>query len=218
MKKLFFSALLLIASFNLMAQAPYVSFNTGLNLPSLRESMGSDSNGDDIYSSYGKGLPLNLTVGAHLEDHWGAELGLEYNIGFNSEIDQSPVTKARANQFRLVPSVVVFTGTSGLDFYAKFGLNVALSSKFTAEENVAGNLVVSEYKGYSTIGYRGSFGASYKLTNNLFFTGEVQMNAMRVKVKETLILGNVTSYPKEDTFTLPYSSIGANFGVKFVLF
>lgn len=218
MKKLFFVVALMIVTINMMAQAPYVSFNTGIALPSLRESMGNDANNDDIYSSYGKGLPLNLTVGAHLEDHWGAELAVEYLIGFNSEINQNPIIKSKANQFRLVPSVVVFTGTSGLDFFAKFGLNLGLATNGKSETDTPAGTALTEFKGYSTIGYRGAFGATYKLSDNLFFTGELQMNAMRVRIKERISGGVVTDFPKENTYTIPFSSIGANFGVKFVLF
>lgn len=231
MKKITFLVASLTLGFTAMSQGFYGSLNVGYGFSTPSQVIGTDyvinSNGDqtesNIYGTYGPGLNIGLTPGYMFNEHFGVELGLNYFMGSNVDVDMTttPFGKVTAslhsNQFRLLPSLVVSSGGDKLSVYAKAGLVMpAFGTTFSKIENTgaagpgSGYTREIETKGAFSIGFNGAIGVSYGISDKLSIFGELSGMNLHINAKEqtlvaatnngTDVMGFLTTYDKNTTF------------------
>lgn len=217
----FIATALFLFTNEIMAQGGYLNLKAGYALPVTRSAMGNNSSGENIYATAGNGVPLALGFGYAIEEHWGLEMEASFLVGTKYTIDEpaaSNKTELYGQQFRLSPAVFVTTGSSGFDFYSKFGLVIPVYSSTTMESSVtaAGSTTKTEvtYKGFPTIGLKGAFGFTYDISDALSFFSEAEFHSLNVKTEEEEMAGSTVSYEREKAPVMPYSSIGLNVGLR----
>ena len=226
MKKIVFSAAVLMASFGASAQGFYGDLSIGYGLGFPNSVLGTSAHTDatttgpmftptgavktekNLQGTIGAGLNITLAPGYMFNEHIGAELGLNYFMGGNTLMQEGTSTHtnttvgwnaiewdngsgyAKSSQFRLIPTIVLSTGTeSKLSGYTKLGLilPVAGSTTITSERVqyspaiVGGALaavpttIESEevVKGAFTAGFRGAIGVNFKVADKISIFGEV---------------------------------------------
>lgn len=251
MKKIIFTAATAILSSVAMAQSGYVSLNLGYGLASPGEKLGTDTelvptgvpapplkknSESNIYGTLGPGLNIGLTPGIMLTEHFGLEIGLNYFMG--SEVDvnrvKSPLGEynitAQSTQFRLLPAIVLSTGTDKkINGYMKAGLVIPATGVTTTKlEDTGyagpGTASTTEYetKGAFSLGFSGTLGANVKMTDKFSIFGELSGNHLRINAKERTMtassangtenLGTKTTYQKEVVYKDELTSSSNNAG------
>lgn len=239
MKKIYLSILALSFTGVAMSQQMYGSLTVGYGLQNSKEVLGThetvdasfNSTESNIYGTYGSGINLALTPGYMFSDHFGAELGLNYLMGGDIESNRvdfptgSFTATSKSSQFRLMPSFVLTTGTSGLNAYGKLGLVLPVGGKTVTDvyNNINPNSVEEysvESSGQFSLGYMGTFGVSFGLSDNLSFFGELQGINLRIKSKSssitsytmggTDVMGTLTTYDKETVYVDELNSSSNN--------
>lgn len=236
MKKIVLLASVLLAGFTVKAQGFYGELNVGYGIGMPSSTLGTDTYMDlntgsgsytkAIHGTLGGGLNLTLAPGYMITEHIGVELGLNYFMGAKTLVSSTTTsnsgvydkTTAHSNQFRLLPSVVFNTGGEKLFGFAKAGLviPVAGSTKGVREASNATPLGVVETNvetktaGNVTVGFRGSVGIGYKITDMISLSLEVSHTSLTIKPKSRTIesytvggqdvLGLVATYDKETTY------------------
>ncbi len=176
-----------------MAQGAYVDINLGFaagcgsqNMAGFYNSTESANslNLEQVNLSFGKGLNFGAAIGYMFNQHVGAELGLSYLIGGKTtakEIDfpqGSSETTMSAKMMRINPSMVINAAFDGLSPYAKFGLVIGsgtITSETTGNDGTDTYTENWEYNGGLAMGMSAAFGATYKLSDNMSFFGELNM-------------------------------------------
>jgi len=146
-----------------------------------------------VTGTYGKGLPISLAGGYMLNENFGLELGVTYFMG--SEITSSEsrwldgskqIVTSKGSQIRVLPQLVVSTGTAfGIELYAKTGLLLPVGGSTTYKSDYLKSNgkflhVEGTNKGAFSLGYTGSFGASFAI-GNLSIFGELQGVNLSIK-------------------------------------
>ncbi|TXI85498.1 MAG: hypothetical protein E6Q37_06250 [Crocinitomicaceae bacterium] len=230
MKKMILSAALFFAAYGVNAQGLYGDVSVGYGLGAPNYVMGTNEYRDfgdpsknteeNIYGSIGQGLNLALTPGYMINEHFGLELGINYFMGakkrveeFNSSNDKVySFRDAQSNQLRLIPSLVVSSGTSNkLSVYAKGGLMIPVLgvTNISIEGSSTTNFVTytkseveTEFKGKVSLGFRGALGVNYKLNDNMSLFGELQQTNLFIKQdKNTIVSYKVNGSDIMNTLT-----------------
>lgn len=223
-------AAVLMAGYTASAQGFYGELNVGYGFGYPSSVLGTTShttivNGlptgsttENNYGSVGQGLNLTLAPGYMFNEHIGVELGLNYFLGSNVLVSQatSDFTSnalgmqnvewnngnghAQSNQFRVIPALVLSTGTSNkLSGYVKAGLIVPVGGKtvVTTERNIytlnplngtsTKDVEESETvtKGNITVGFRGAIGLNFAISDKISVFGEVFSTALQIKAKHS---------------------------------
>lgn len=188
--------------------------------------------------SLGQGLTLQLTPGYMFNEHIGIELGLNYFLGAEVTaydatsdmtvtalgISKAPYSStkitAQSNQFRIIPTLFLSTGTSKtLSGYVKAGLVLPVIGKTISRmDGVNGNVTSSGIKkdlshqetttkGAFSLGLKGAIGLNYKLNDKLSLFVEAYTISLKIKSKHSEItkstyngkdaLSSATTYDKE---------------------
>lgn len=264
MKKMLILGAFLLAGYGLNAQGLYLDFNVGYGLGFPGTVLGQESHTDiinleqnatteNIVGSIGQGLHLQLTPGYMFNEHIGVELGLNYFLGAkvtlnnatsNITVDALGINKAdyssneqiaQSNQFRVIPSLIVSTGTSNtLSGYAKAGIVIPVAGKTTVTQNavdaevdgtgITRDIIKAEIesKGAFSLGFRGAIGLNYKLSDRLSIFGEVYGILLNIKSKSRTInsytfngvdaLAAMTTYDKETSYVKELTNSSNNKG------
>lgn len=209
MKKMVLSAALFFAAYGVNAQGLYGDVSVGYGLGAPNYVMGTKnysgpagtSTSENIYGSIGQGLNLALTPGYMINEHFGLELGINYFMGAtktiventNSNSNVYETRTAHSNQLRLIPSLVVSSGTSNkLSVYAKGGLVIPVMglTKIEIDKGIMTGPTTSskiqaksDFAGHVSLGFRGALGVNYKLSDKLSLFGELQQTNLFIKQK-----------------------------------
>lgn len=219
MKKITLVCAVVLASLSVKAQGFYgdISVGYGLGLPSTNFSTNqyvdnannNNSYNENIYGTLGGGINVALTPGYFFNDNIGVELGLQGFFGSNTtvseyktnDVNEYSWTKARSNQFRVIPSLVISSGNSKkFSVYAKAGLVLPVlgATYGTQEVNSANALlgvisggqvthmkreIETVTKGNVSLGFRGAVGVNFKISDKISIFGEVQHTSLTIKPK-----------------------------------
>ncbi len=232
MKKFFFTVTAVLAGTLAMAQGPSISVNVGYGLGTPSEVLGQESEPAqiaNIYGTLGSGLNFGITPGYMLSEHFGLELGINYFLGTEMMMDKSTAMNsqthteyAKSNQLRILPNLVFSTGTeSALSGYAKAGLVLpVIGTTFSRVEDTGTGFAAYNYeaetKGQFTLGFSGSLGGAYKISDGVSLFAELNSVNMRIKGKTTSItsyeyagqnvLGTMTTSDKEVEYVDEYNT------------
>lgn len=211
MKKFFFTVTAILAGTAAMAQGPSVSVNVGYGLGTPSEVLGVESEPAqvaNIYGTLGSGLNFGVTPGYMLSEHFGMEIGINYFMGtevmMNKDTDANGSVNteyAKSNQLRIMPNLIFSTGTeNNLSAYAKAGLVLpVMGTTFSRVDDTGASSgpfpspaynYEAETKGQFTLGFSGSLGGAYKLSDGVSLFAELSSVNMRIKGKKT----SITSY------------------------
>ncbi len=209
---------------DVLAQSSYVSFNIGYGLPMNGQTYSSNfidfsnstSNGsvqttEEVKVSLGKGLNLGATFGHMFTPYIGAELGVSYILGGESEAIGTgdlftSSQKISSNMIRFVPAVVFTAGLETFNPYARLGLIVASSSiNYTVYENNEGDILDAELKlnGGVSFGLNAALGATYALNDKMSLFGELNLVSLNYAPKK----GEITKYSQDGTDRLPILTV-----------
>lgn len=178
--------------------------NTVLGVSEYRDYSGTDSEVSSIYGTLGGGLNLAITPGYMFNEHIGVELGINYFMGSKVVMNELTTslegrydkTTAYSNQLRILPAVVVSTGSSTIYGYAKAGLVLPVygSTVGIKEESninpVYGPIVEEAHtvtNGSLSLGFRGALGIGYNVTDNLAVSLEVAYTSLTIKAKKRVL-------------------------------
>lgn len=218
MKKIKITILALSVSLFGFSQQFYGAFSVGYGVGAPGEILGTNNTVDasanstatNNQGSFGAGLNLTLAPGYMFSEHIGIELGANYLMG--SEVDVtsfnvptgSLTAVSKSTQLRLTPSIVISSGSEGVNVYGKAGVIVPISGSTTV--NVTDNinpLSIEEYsvesKGDLSIGFTGAIGVSYGFSEKLSLFGEINGVNLRIRGKSQTI----TSYTVNGTDIIP---------------
>lgn len=222
MKKSIIAIAALFIGATAYGQDAYASFGVGygLGLPGqvIGTSVSIDGNGDatttNLYGSLGQGVGLNLGAGIMLTDNFGLELGVQYFAGSEITLSEtsngidgsSDESKGQSNQVRVLPQLVVSSNNdAGLNIYGKSGIVLPVTGTtigtFTSNPGTSGNAELryeSETVGQLSLGFSGTIGASYAVSDNLSVFGELNGIFLGIKQKQSV----VTSSTADGTETI----------------
>ncbi|MBN9293964.1 MAG: outer membrane beta-barrel protein [Flavobacteriia bacterium] len=261
MKKVTLLCALVLASFGVKAQGFYADFNVGYGLGLPGNVLGTTTHTDilngastmeskNLKGSLGQGLTLQLTPGYMFNEHIGVELGINYFLGakvlINEQTSNFQLTAlginedysnrydhAQSNQLRIIPSVIISTGTSNkISGYAKAGLVMpvlgstivttdAITAVFTGTAIQRTTLAAeTEVKGTFSLGFRGAVGLNYNITDNLSIFGELYATGLNIKQKHRVLNSRtidgvettttMTTYDKEIEYVKELNSSSNN--------
>ncbi|MBC9813103.1 outer membrane beta-barrel protein [Crocinitomicaceae bacterium CZZ-1] len=244
MRKIVLLAAVLFTGFGVKAQGFYGEFNVGYGFGIPSSNLGTESYTDlsgngsyqkPIYGTLGSGLNLTLTPGYMINKHLGVELGINYFLGSKTVISESSSsvnatdkTTAHSNQLRLLPSLVVSTGGDKLYAYAKAGLAIPVfgDTKGLREISVPSPMgpipteVETTTKGNVSLGFRGSVGIGYNISELIGLQLEVFHTSLTIKPKSRAIdsytvagqdiSGMLTVYDKETKYIDELNSTSNN--------
>lgn len=251
-KKLVIISAFIFAAFGASAQGFYADFNVGYGLGFPGNVLGQETHTEivdgnqtetasNIYGSLGQGLTLQLTPGYMFNEHIGVELGLNYflgskvtmydgtsnitvtALGINKQPYSSGTYTAKSNQFRLLPTLYISTGTTKtLSGYVKAGLVLPIAGKTVSTINnvdaeVDGTGITKDYiekeittKGSFSLGFRGAIGLNYNLSDKLSLFAEIYVIDLNIKSKHSEVtkyeyngvdaLSSATTYDKETDY------------------
>jgi len=211
MKKFVLSIATLLTVSGAMAQGPYLTFGLGYAGAASQEQLGTSMDVSatgtftqtPINGSYGGGIPISLGLGYGFTKHIAFDLGFTYFMGNEvtiSKTKQAPsvdmTTTTKGYQIRVIPQLVLSSGSdNALNFYSKFGVVMPVSGKttfksfgtsyFGLDNNfnpIYGPLnVEGESSGKFSLGFTGSFGTTFSLSDKLSIFGELQYINLRIK-------------------------------------
>lgn len=244
MKKIVLLAAVLFTGFGVKAQGFYGEFNVGYGFGIPSSNLGTESYADlsgngsyqkPIYGTLGSGLNLTLTPGYMINKHLGVELGINYFMGSKtvisettSSVNASDKTTAHSNQLRILPSVVISTGGDKLYGYAKAGLAIPVfgDTKGLREASVPSQLgmitteIETTTKGNISLGFRGSVGIGYNISELIGLQLEVFHTSLTIKPKSRtvdsyMVAGQdftpaMTVYDRETTYVEELNSTSNN--------
>lgn len=182
---------------------------------------------EDVFNiqpySYGAGVSGTLALGYNINKNLGVEMiatsslagkkytytsVYEYISGSTTYTEKKEAT-SNGNTLLLHPSVVVQTGGTKTNIYARMGVVVpvvnSLMYDITYSESMNSNIekTTEEYTMHFSLGASGAVGASFNLSNNLRIYSEIGM----ISYSPYLASGSRTSYSRNGDDLLKYLSI-----------
>lgn len=165
--------------------------------------MGEGSYTRAINGTVGSGLNVTLTPGYMITEHLGVELGINYFKGsvttmedkFTGSPDQLGYgkTTAYSNQVRIMPTLVFNTGGETLYGYSKVGLVMPVAGSTVGIVDAYTSTVIpnqmtkvdvdTKTNGKLSIGFRGSVGVGYNITDMISVNAEVFYTSLHVSAK-----------------------------------
>ncbi len=171
--------------------------------------MGDGSYDRTINGTMGTGLNITVSPGYMITKTLGVEIGINYfkgsktTVSENSNPDPDNIdhskTTAFSNQVRIIPTLVFNTGgDNALYGFAKLGLLIPVTGSTTGnmegyeyKPNYGGTLVKTEVEtkteGKFSLGFRGSVGVGYKISDLLSVNLEGFYTALHIKAKQRTI-------------------------------
>ena len=196
----------------LFASDVYLSLNTGYGFNISSQKIGTimytnDGSNTSIFNqkdfSFGKGFNFGGAVGYMYNKNIGAEMGFSYlnsvKTRFNSFYEiGTQIIDFSSGMFRINPSVIIVSGMSGINPYAKFG--VIIGSGFIEENdqftiNTNSSTLTQKLNGGFAIGLTASLGVKYKLSGKISVFGELNM----VNLSYAPTKGEVITYSIDGT-------------------
>ncbi|MCX6187418.1 MAG: outer membrane beta-barrel protein [Bacteroidetes bacterium] len=184
-------------SFNSFAQNFYAKLNGGyswatatMSTSSLNE-VGSISSLDKVNFNFGKGINLGGAVGYMFNKNIGAELGINYLLGGNTEFSlkssfSNDAYTYSATLLSFIPSIVITPGFDKINPYAKFGLSIGSATFTVKDENIgtSGSItnttnITNVYSGGVALGLVSSLGATYKVADKISVFAEMCILTMK---------------------------------------
>ena len=163
----------------------------------------------NIIGSNGAGIPISLAGGYMISENFGVELGFTYLMGSELTLGTSTkvsgyknTTTSKGSQIRILPQLVISTGSAmPVEIYAKTGLLVPVSGSTTINSetlDAAGFKSSVEYstKGAFSLGYTGTLGVAYGITDQLSVFGEMQ--GVNLGIKGASVTMTKNTYKDED--------------------
>jgi opacity protein-like surface antigen len=229
MKKVLFTGASLLALSSASAQF-YVNVSAGYGIAAPGEVLGQNTtitatggSEENVYGTLGSGFQVGVTPGYFFTEHLGAELGVNYFFGAETDIQETTTpfgtakVTAHSNQLRLVPSIVLRTGGESVYGYAKAGLimPVAGSTITNLDDSGAGgpgsgSTAEYETKGRFATGFSGALGVNFAFGGNMGVFAEVGTTNLRVQWKErtlneatvdgTDVLNMLSTYDRETEY------------------
>lgn len=211
MKNLQFKAILFlllsISSISkISAQNAYASLNIGYGFKSSTQNISGfnnfSSNGgnslrhyEQINLSLGRGAQLGGALGYMFNPHIGMELGLNYLIGAQTDATRSNNNGYTnyhywANQFRINPTLVLSTGMTPINPYAKFGLLVGIGSVHQEINDYNGNDLENMFiksNGGTAVGFTSAIGCLFNVKDNVNFFAEINLVNLSYAPSKSLI-------------------------------
>lgn len=231
MRKIVLMASLLFAGANLNAQGLYGELSVGYGVGAPSTLLGSDVTATattysqkGIYGTLGSGLNITLAPGYMFSKHIGVELGINYFMGNKVVISNatapggSDKTTANSSQIRLLPSLVLNTGGEKLFGFTKVGLVVPVAGDTKGLREVStltplGAIpteIQTTNKGNMSVGFRGSVGVGYNLSEKLALSLEVFHTSLSIKAKSRVI-DSYTTNGVDQIATAPKYSTETNY-------
>ncbi|MEO5642721.1 MAG: outer membrane beta-barrel protein [Bacteroidia bacterium] len=179
---------------------------------------------EGIKGSYGKGANFNVYGGYMLTNVIGLELAANYLAGSpytftNVDIDNitsiTHVNEIHATSFRLIPGIRLGYGEKKLRVYSRVALAFGLMNKMidnhtrTTSDPAGTDILYEsfEYTGGKYVGFTGSFGLTYSLSEHISLYGELSRYFIswgakygeytEVKFNDADQLGNMTTSEKK---------------------
>lgn len=239
--------LMLIGAANIDAQKFYVTLGGGYAFSAPGNVIGVNYissvnnnlaiNRENVYGTFGKGFNTNVVFGYMIEDYIGIEAGFSYlNVeGFETKFDDPRYsglfyyTEHNANMSRVFAAIKI-TGGQRIKPYAKCGFVYGVGTEVKIDAITQPFIGYSTYLGGSSPGWFGALGVEYKLKGSLwvFLEGNVLYQVYSPGKLKLYGLTNTNTYELVDEWsslnsnqllrtTFPFSSIGINAGVKFLL-
>lgn len=200
MKKKILIALCIGLASSSMAQSGFIGLNVGYGLGMPKSIVGervewgaTSYNTTNIYGTNGNGLNIGLLPGFMFSENIGIDFGINYfssaTITQYEEIDNlynyEFLSTRKASQIRLMPNLVLRTGSSTLNIYAKAGLVLPLAEKIKISEREDDNGNILEetmlVKSRMNMGTSGTIGVNFDLTSQISLFGELQGMLLRTK-------------------------------------
>ena len=177
---------------NLFAQGAYVNINAGYGLSMSSQNLNNFYNSTDgltsrtdeqINLSLGKGLNIGGALGYMFNKNIGAELGISYLLGGDSEakhIDMDGTTDytLSSKMLRINPSLVIAAGFEKINPYAKFGFVIGSGSimyEYIDNDGTDIEIWKEKFNGGLAFGLNAGVGALYNLGEKMSFFGELNM-------------------------------------------
>src|SRR4051812_15252007 len=170
--------LILLLSVSVSAGKHYFSIGGGYNIPSAKLTFGINEENNiskGIYSSFGKGIGVNLAYGFDLGKNADLEFGLSYLIGGEISANSSGQSstsenKASANMFRIMPQLRIRSGSDN-PWYIRSGIVIGLASKVKMHSSETDfyqgfsstSLIETEYTGGASIGFTAAIGKEFAI-------------------------------------------------------
>lgn len=208
-KRIIFLMVLSIAfiTTDLLAQGAYVSLNAGYGLNASSQNLGTTSynnNGTNMTTynqedfSFGKGIQFGGAAGYMFTKNIGVEMGLSYLTGDPTTLQSSYVNGSNkvdisSKMLRINPSIIIVSGMSGLNPYARFGVIVGTGSiieKDNYTNNPNNTQSTQKLSGGYAYGLTAGVGVMYKLTGKISLFGELAM----VNMSYAPTKGEITAY------------------------
>ena len=161
------------------------------------------------HGSFGEGYRFGGAIGYRFTTRLGAEMGINYYVGNNKTMVETThrlvgagptfvdgKAEGRIKALDLSPTLVLFLGeVNNFEPYTKVGVIIPVHGDLTIETNrtytnpagVTNTYSKDVVKPKATIGFQAVVGTSYKLSNNLSLSGEIEYRNFTVhgKSKET---------------------------------
>ncbi len=217
--------LFVLLSTQLYSQGIYLNFGSGYSLcaaPKLTQDKNHISNSDGVYltddyklvkgsGSFGKGIQVNASIGYMFNSNIGAELGIGYLIGSKTTDTykytyQSTFSEIKSsmsgNMIRLSPALKITKTFGNIKPYMRTGLVIGVAPKLTekhkSEMSTFAYSIIetqTEYTGGIALGFSGSLGADYSITDKIGIFAEfsvINQSWAPKKSKYTKYLDNGT--------------------------
>ncbi len=213
MKRIFKTVTLLvmltIMFFNKAESQIYINANVGYGFKAASQNIDdfldfhdeTNENGirtrEIVNVSFGKGLNLDLGVGYNFTKNLAGEFEISYLFGTKSKavhktaIGGTTNYSIKSRMLRLIPSVVLSTGSGNIEPYAKLGIVIGIGSfKYEIEGDVMGGnvLIVEKFKGSMAFGFSSEFGIMFNVSDNFSIVGGINMINMSYSPKRSEII------------------------------
>ncbi len=148
--------------------------------------------------SLGKGINVDAAVGYNFTKNLAFEVEVSYLFGTKSKVTHEDIGESttdyslKSRMLKLIPSIVLSTGSGTLEPYAKFGLVVGRGSfrhEMVRTDIGGGNSTeVTKFKGSIAIGFSSEFGFMYNFSDNLSLFGGLNIISMSYSPKKAEII------------------------------
>jgi len=169
-----------------------------------------------INGTFGQGVPINLAGGFMFNEHIGAEVGVTYLMGSTIVVDEEKYLdgssykfSTKGSQLRILPQLVISSGSvSALEVYAKGGLMLPVGGSTVYNVDMLdSDGIRSSMEGTSigrfSLGFTGTIGAAYGISDNLSIFGELQGVGLSIKTDKM----TMTSYIDEGVEVIDLMSV-----------
>lgn len=223
----------ILSTSSLVAQNFYIDGHLGFSSPingSTRFGANETTNyglngqynyeGETVKLSLGQGLNFGINVGYFFNDHIGLDLGLNYQIGSTTQIENTRVYNRQdqfqevyqttyfnkniysSNMLHITPSLVLKTEYKKFSPYAKIGFVMGIGKVFRESNfnqtysdpqqgSSSTNYSEFEYSGGLGLGLTGAIGTTYNLNEKLNLFTEVYFRSMSYAPKNGFITKSI---------------------------